>query len=929
MKNLKRFISFILVFILISSSLPINAVAQDESTDEIEVPQNPPGLAVGEICKGYNENQGSGKCCVGLTPNAIGKCDAPAFSDDALKSCTSDASCLGGTGCLPQTTGSLFTNLSPSTVESNELSAQRNYFEAQLDEIDSPKPAGGICIHSRDCLSYSCNAAAGLCEDKKVCRFADVGEFALPNVKCAGELVKQADGTCDLSTDAKLPIHIGLLDKIEVKAVDGEQCRFELDEDARAKSIVAMKSLRALEWFFSTIKVEKDFDCFDVVGLLKEEIGKPLIESRKTILRNFTEVLNGIEFDYAQLINAKEKAEKEGTKELRIHLDEKISAADLSTRQTSGYDTLMMMFRRNELFQSYEQAMLDTLTKAPENQKSISEKVTGLSIGLGSWTDSASTWDIGTKKVPAFNCEGSKYKTKKHIFSSWKTKYYNKTKDRWAVQYDVSGSAENNASIVKREGVSRVLKLISGDEDEEAPINLFTQGKYYLMDPMLFSTMPYMGRSKGLKSTSSFFGLGAKFKDLRTAYYIDGNSGSYAKMHADLKKQVTDFYKKLKIDQNQKTFVYEPEIVTSSAKDCLDTNPINCEKFDPFIQDVADGAFAYFLAYSYSKTDSLKGISNADSFRRKLLAKIEVDIQNISTYYTTLISHRTEQNKCLQKVIDGLKIKDGVLDPDNDGLTEGGVYFDSTTGYNVANNALGNRSNGTLTTLSRINPGKFSFNLADSSLFKLNGNSLMDNVSSSENSSSQAGVNSSALGQLAARRDAMLKANAKAASAGIKVAAKEKAIRESIRKYGKGFSSAGGPTGHSGTSSFEFGGEFKPSAVSGDDASKNGVAGNENDIGQKVIEIGGANAGASSGTDSSRGKGPYGNTGNSASSSGENALNDGTGLSDADKEKLLSEYERNKKEYEGTDEDGIFNKVSKAYVRNLDKVLIKKKKIDP
>lgn len=950
MKFLNQSVSLLLVFSMLLSSFPANAIealpGAEEATvnfinslpgaEESEpepVPQNPPGTAPGVTCSVVDQKPNlltGGVCCVGLELNALGKCDEPAFKDPALESCTSSSTCTNGTGCFPQSASDLFSGLSPSTADEEVLSSQKQELEAQLDETPMPKPVGATCIHSKDCVSYSCTA--GICEDKKVCRFAGAGEFATASIQCGKDLIKKPNGMCDIDPNAKNPIYLGLLTESTVEPLG--KCEFRLDEESRKKSIIAMQSLRAMEFFLATISVPADKECFDVMPLLKNDIGATYLTTRKNILTNFTDVLNQIEFDYKQLIDASTKYEYEKKEEpvdqtpqqITIHNDETISDKDLATRQTSGYDNLMMMYRRNLLFQSYEKSMLETV-------KASNVKVAGLSKGMGDWKDGDKTWNIGTKTVSAYNCEGSKYKKKKFL-GSWKTKYYDQVKDRWSVHYEVSGAAEGNASIVKRDGVAEVLRLIGGKATKEEAITEFTKSKYYLVDPMLFSGMQYQGGAKALKSKSSFLGLFGGFKDLRKAYYIKGDSaGSYRKMHTDLKPKITEFYKSLKINKAQKGFVYEPELLTTEAKDCLDNpaDPSKCEKFGPFLDGVHDESFAHFLAYSYSNKDSYEGFfSNATTYRRRLLAKMEVDMQNITKYYETIIKHRDTQNECIEKVINGLA-DSGILESDDDGLTEGGTYYDPTKGGKPAATSGSRTASSAIRRLSPISRSKFTFNLADSSLKKL-GNAMMDNVATSGSSSSRGGVDASQSAFLASRKDALVKANAKASAAGIDVAAKEKAVLDSMKKLargGSGSGASGGASGARGSSAFGFGDGTGKAAVSGDSASRNEVSGDKaTGDGAGTITVGGAaNAGAAGGLGDLSGIGGAGANGAGGDAAGSGT--DATGLSDADKEKLMSEYERTKGDYQGTEEDGIFSKVSKAYVRNLDKVLNKKKKIEP
>ncbi len=943
MKKLNEFISLFLVFTMIVSSFPANAVEpiiNSESMtnlagaeEETLVAQNPPGTTEGVQCSVVDQtpNPTNGVCCVGLEKNALGKCDEPAFNDTSLVSCTSGSDCSGGTGCFPQSSSDLFSSVSPSTEEVQVLSDKKLELQAQLDETPNPKPVGAICIHSKDCVSYSCSA--GICEDKKVCRFAGAGEFASATINCGKDLIKKPNGMCEVDPNAKNPIYLGLLSESTIQPLG--KCEFRLDEESRNKSLVAMQSLRAMEFFLATISVPAEKECFQVMPLLKNEIAAPFLTMRKNILSNFTDQLNQIEFDYKQLIDASKKyqySNVEGVsgnnnpQQLTIHKDETISDKDLATRQTSGYDNLMMMYRRNILFQSYEKSMLDTV-------KIANVKVSGLSKGMGEWKDGDTSWNIGTKFVAAYNCEGSKYQRKRFL-GSWRTEYYNHVKDRWSVHYEVSGSAADNASIVKRDRVAEVLKMIGGKATKEEAITEFTKAKYYLVDPMLYSDMTYMGPNKPLRSRSSFLGIFGGFRDLRRAHYINGDSSaSYKKMHTNLQPKLKEFYRSLKMNKDQKGFVYEPELLTTEAKDCLDSpaDPSKCEKFQPFLDNVNDEAFAHFLAYSYSNKDSYEGFfSNATTYRRRLLAKLEVDMLNISKYYETIITHRDKQNDCIEKVINGLA-GSGILESDDDGLSEGGSYFDPTKGGKQPGVNTSGQAMSAIRTMSPLSRAKFQLNLANSPINRLGKNSMMDNVATSGETSSRGGIDSTQSAFLAARKDAMLNANSKASAAGINVAAKEKAVTDSINSLARingGLGSGSGATGARASSAFGFGDGTGKAAVSGESASKNEISGDEaTGNNARVITVGaGANAGVGVGVgadDSSDFEKSYHSRG---------LLRPGTkatGLSNSDQNKIMSEYERTKNDYKGTEDDGIFSKVSKAYVRNLDKILNKKEKIEP
>jgi len=49
------------------------------------------------------------------------------------------------------------------------------------------------------------------------------------------------------------------------------------------------------------------------------------------------------------------------------------------------------------------------------------------------------------------------------------------------------------------------------------------------------------------------------------------------------------------------------------------------------------------------------------------------------------------------------------------------------------------------------------------------------------------------------------------------------------------------------------------------------------------------------------------------------------GMNDEEKDIVLANYERTKSEYKEDSSDGLFERISKAYVRNLDRILVKKK----
>lgn len=868
-------------------------------------------------CAQYNQTPAlNQKCCEGLELNSAARCDEPVLRDLSVVGCSAQSDCAPGMGCFPQTRDSLYSNLSGSNEDQEVRDDLKILLETQVEDIETFKSAGASCVHPRECKSYSCDA--GICTDRMNCRLVAEGEAAPPGVNCGPGMIKNASGVCELTPEAKNGVFLGLLNEATITPVG--QCQFQIDEETRQKSIIAMRSLRAMEWFLSTITLNQQEECFDVLVPMRDKIGVTFRETRKNILGNFTDVLNGIEFDFAQVLAAKE----EGSQHLTVH-GEGISERDLATRQTSGFDTLMLMYRRNLLFQSYETSMLETVKTAQQEVKSLSEMM--------------KEWRTSSSNSP---CHGSRYKTKKPL-RSWKTKHWTKVKDHWATQYDVTGNAALNADIVKRENVSKVLAILGGHTEKEA-IAEFTRPKYYLLDPMMFGGMRNgsFGSRKKLKKKSSFLGLFGGFKDLRTAYYLQGQgSGSYTYMYKQLRLELEKFYKALKTTPEQRGFVYEPELLTTEAKDCLDNpdKPEKCAEFESFLEGVHDEAFAHFLAWGYTRTDSYSNyFENATSYRRRLMAKLEVDMMNISKYYEKVIAKRNDQNSCIEAVMNGLA-DSGILTSGEGGLNEGGVGRKGKDG----SGSVGKSGNGALRpgALGKATRSRFLFNLRESSLSNINKTSIVDALGTA-GSSDVGGVGSSDVASLAIRSDAMKKANAIAAAAGVDVSSQEKAVNDTINslasksgKTGAASASSGFGGAGSGTKGSFMLGSPGSAGVSGTESGNVNGSGTENGqvgangVNGEVGLNGGANAGSADGANG----GVYGahDSGYGANGNGSSDPNgkDHLGLTDADKERMLSEYERNKKDYKARDEDGLFNKVSKAYVRNLEKVLTKKKKIEP
>ena len=923
----KNLVSFILIFSLTAPGFPLHA----QDPDETFVYKNPPETPAGVTCSKLNEVvPANGICCLGFEKNIAGSCDLPVIQDPALVSCVDSSTCSGGTGCFSQSSQDLFSSVSPSTEDSATLSQKKNEFQDLLSLEAGGGAIDSACTSDRNCSSYSC--VGGVCLDKKVCRFVREEEFAGANFSCGSGMTKSPTGVCEIKSEET--VYLGLIENEQLPKFDVNQCKFELAEETIEKSKIAMRSLRAIEWFFATISLPTEMDCTEVLPILKNEIGLPLYEARKNILSNFTEVLNQIEFDYKQVFDSKTAVQ---TQNITIHGDESMTNAKLFSRQTSGYDNLILMQRRNALFQSYEMGMSETINEVWESVKKVSEI-------------------LKKGEFEKKECSSSKYKVKK-ILGSWKEKFWSGG-DQWSHQYEVSGGGQGNGSLItSRENISDVLKLLGGKPQD------FTSPKYYLMDALLFSGMRKIGDEKGLRKKSSFLGLFGGFQDLRKANYLKGGNESYKTWHTFLKPELTKFYKGLN-KSKQKGFIYEAELVSTQAKDCIQGDSFSsekkteepssvvtgifkpdCSEFEPFMEGVLDEAFTYFLAYSFSKDDSYSGyFKSAETYRRKLFAKLEVDMENILKYYETLKELRNQQHACIQKVVDGIS-ESGILTSDDSddskdwgSLKEGPSKSQESriTGEAIRKLSKGNiGANGGKGITSTAGRSRFLFDLRGNKIRNLNEGTMRDFLSGVGTTSERGNFANTGSSLLALNRQRMKNSNKKATAAGVNVAAKNKAVNDiidSIMNKSKSTGTEGALKSDIGGKSLSLDNGNSGRAALGSDLKKSMTSAPTGEvISDKDRGAGNNGAGSLSGGGANGGLSGYSQSGEADSSeaqSGAAPLN-GSELSQDESDRLLAEVERTKADYASNDEEGIFKKVSNAYVRNLDKVLVKKKKIEP
>jgi hypothetical protein len=863
------------------------------------------------------------RCCPGLELNPNNnRCDEPVLVDSSLTSCTSHASCSGGKGCFPQRAGDLFPGPPEGVSDTETNMNSRETILMQVSDHDSLKSAGASCSHASECSSYSC--VNSKCQDVKVCRLADLGEIASGSINCSEGQVKDSSNKCIQDST-----YAGLIAPPTI--IDGGMCKFEIDEESKKNALVAMQTLRAMEWFFGTTTATSAQDCFQVTGLIRDRIAKPYIENRKNILSNFSSQLRLIEQDFATL----QAARANGTGPVVMHHGPGQSPvamveSDLASRQTSGYDTLMLMYRRNILFESLERSMLSSTQQTMDALAQTYVKIEKFNEGMKTWKDNDTDWDLGDMRVSRASGCPARYRYWKLW---WRSQDYANVSNLWATYYVAKGNHARNMSVVDRPNVKAHLEAIHGTN---AASTKYKTSFVYLMDPQVPGVnFTSFGVQKSQGSTG-FLGLGRR--DMRSWRELSGEgSGSFASLRTAMKPKLVEFYKNtLKKNSTQENFVYEPELDNSLGKDCIErpTNP-GCENFDAHLEKVLDTGFAQFLAWSMKPqsfvTSSIIGMNfplarpnysryfnNPSSGRRKLLERLIVEMQNLRLYYEKAIELRDRQNTCIENAINGL-VDGGILNNQNGGLTPGAYYGSGS--QSGSGSGPGNTGPGRVNVSTRAN---FLFDLAAGGLSGMNNGSLMDgmgNVVRDNGGKASVDGGAAALSAMAASRQKMLQLNALASQRNPEaMAEKEKIIAGARSAAGAGnLSLAGSGLGPNALASMGAG------FGSGSGTTLNQDLLKDDAFGKAQGKLNTANEGKEY-----RGSGQedLGGFERMGAIGGSSEYKDPTGMSDEEKDVLMANYERNKSEYKSNEDDGIFKIVSKAYVRNLEKVLTKKKRIE-
>ncbi len=880
--------------------------------------------------------QESWTCCENLKLNPTTRvCQDESLIDDTLIHCKTNAECSNGEGCFPLREDDMFITDSTDPDVINATNEKEEKFNEQMNTLGDiePKPTTNPpmrCTRDLECESYKCEG--NMCVANNICRLADKGEQAVGNIKCMEPYEKEV--TTGICTQDQTQFYSLLLGKIEVKPVAGtKQCQFELypsatttatttPEEAREQIARAVNlgvvTTRAMEWLYSSTSMRDDRDCLFTMKHMRDPM-KAIAEKRKKILKVFSDKYNLMESDFKKVQDAKQN----DMTSILSPCGEFTTAHDIALRRATGLDYLCYMSNRNDMFIEYESAMRELIGEMAEVTKGYDETAKH-------WDEKAKDWTIGTA---SHNWEDRKCR-------SW-PKWHKKIKRRWGEKYIVRGKTIDNSIVFNQKMVNDYLGFI-GQMDPKSAANEFKKRRYWLIDPL----MP-----GGVNQSVGFdnFGSGGKYD--RQLGFLFGSSGGAAVntdaakritsgllgVHAKFRDRLIDHMKGLNQGSKAAEFIYEPEIPSSfESRGCIDKlNAPECAKFKTYVDTVQDAAFAQFLAYSKHHKRKYKDFfRNEASWRRKLFNRYHTDLANLNTYYESLETLRTSQNACLELVINQLKSSDfNTGDKGINAGTEANNYYNKTDN-NMAN-AKTRATNYNAPKAAKVYANPYAISIGT------NGKTFSDNTGKSslsgDSSAGSTGVSSANSNALAARMKEMEGVNKASIAKNPKLAEKEKEIQDSLKASGLltgggaavGDSSASGADASGTTAGVAAGSTSGTQATIGDKedtAKSDGSA--TSGSGSGVAGSGLSSIGAPGSASGELG-GIYGGMGSGAESESEaETRQDPTGMSDEEKDVLAANYERQRSSYETKEEDSLFQAVSKTYVRNLDKILTRKKRLE-
>lgn len=804
-----------------------------------------------------------------------------------------------------------------------------------------PRPKGRPCGWDFQCESFRCDtdnpdSNKRVCIDTTICRKATKDEKAPGPILCEQPFVEDGFDKCVATPISTYGAFLGINGDPIITKVPGDKCQAHVKPEMMAKIHQSMKAVRAFEWLIHSIHPGDDAkDCLKILEKLREKGVNPYWLAKNNpnngILKKFNDDINKLlhEQNLLETIAKKPfdpKAPDGPLTDLNVyHFLSKRTEKQISAEIASGKDALLIMKRRNQIYNAYETEMalktVDFLTTVKGINHSMNHD---LKTGEEQWM-------LGPDHIDGndFRCRGGANDEEN-------------VEDSWYRSWEKEQRAENGDLIDKSPVFASYLGFLNRDPGgsaaieaaekaalkhmmDKGPWNDDDEGDYYLMDPILASGLPFNDHNFGSRE-------GTHSRDFRRESdesSDDPNAvNKFHRIHEFFKTNMHTWFAQAN-PQKIERYIYEPELVKLEARGCYggdklipgssdpEKNDTKCSTFNNFSNEIADMGFAQWWAYSAQDQDEdYDGyFENKDNWRIRLFNSLEVQFNLVGEYYKEIALARDENIKCIDTVIKDLET---TQDPTGDGVKEGDVgsapdlggdkyVADGDPDSNDNKKKLANRKK--LDKNPRAGGG---FDIKTGLATRLQDGAIVDSTGHGDSASQSARLAAlaNASNALAAHRDYMNKANEKAKKNGVKFDEIDKAARNGMLRMIKASqgavgAAAGGAGG--GASGFSGGGKatLDPEPTTTDTGS---------DIGP--LSTGGAAGGGGGG-------GGGNNYGRHSGDSG--AYSVGGAKGGKDEHNLIENYEKDKAKYAPNEDDTLFKTVSKAYVRNLEKVLTRKK----
>jgi len=837
-----------------------------------------------------------------------------------------------------------------------------------------PKKVGEVCKENPDCETFYCKADSDgepkTCRAVKICRPGRLWEVVTGDQICVNPLIPKlnSDGnkTCQLTDEASLETTLGLAGDISLQSVsekcgdttmtmlptnytnrDGEQTDLtggaeELDALIR----FSLKNIRVMEWLFKQNlfldQVNFEFinneDCLGLMTFMKNRVDV-LVSKRVEIVNEFNNGLGKIEEDEATLRLVDED-------KYELPADGVVIAGD-------KYDNLDILksSRQNIAFKLMKEKS-KVFGKMEGSLKGIYEDLRGMFSYLNSELAKKESSFLSNDSMRWSIESGSYWGAHSGRGCPWTVNHT--LQNRWNIRFEVEHHKDETVDYfgnvkfaLSKSNIKDYISAISGAD----PI----RAMYLGVDPLWFSDDQYINNTEPpfdpknelvKDKVKNYFLLdpvlpGITFKSIGegswSGYRRILKHGSFRTLHENFRISVAQYYKDAFKDASLK--IVEPELLPITTRNCFGTyasywnrgsvtEPLreaDCAAFFDYLEEITDLGFAQFWAFSVHREGSYVNFHNtAYNFRRKLLKSYEVSLMNLISYYDALGKIRAEQEGCI----------DNIQNSQSQNGDGGGFTPISFGGYGGSSRS-GDYGPGPGDSLGEDytkKPKKFddkNFDNKDINLDYGNGKSPFSMTKTfkdgdfkpTNQDTKGSGVvkgNGGGIFAIADRRKQLDDQNKKAVDAKTKFLQRDKISRAAIKAIGsKSYFKNTGDSSLNKTA----GNNFKNFSTHHSELPKD--ASKETTNADQVINV--VNA-KSDKKDVKKNNQPK-NLAKFLSDSSEEELVAQNGAGTAE---VISDIpDRSSKELTPQEGDDLFQVVSKAYVRNLERILIRKKKVVP